>query len=982
MSVKKASELAEELLNPIEDKEQVKKTTGDLANELDLFSEIDPSAKPDPKPAAKSAVKPVIKPAAKPLDLTSVVSSAVTNAVNESRNIAGISETVSSSDNASEPAAPAAATTSPAAVSPAPAASAVSPAAVQKKKSEDVLEGVDDIVEPESVTDNIIHYTAEDKKRLLRDLGAEVEFGIPQEGKETIIRNGPKRFEPGEEALVGQTPPPEAAKPKVRYKRRKKVLDIDEKKSLITTVVGLVVVAVLVYLGLGFYVHTTNNQAFEDIIKAIDPPNLTQVIDISVPDPSVKTAEKNSYGLSVYLVDSDNDGLSDHFELDRGYAPALSDTDGDGMPDGAEFLAGTDPRSVSTNGIENDSAREYSYDIELGEASLSVSGSWLIYEADLTEYPISFTNRPGVVGGVYEVVLPAGIPSANISFDLSRLDTSKWSGDTAFAIYSYNAEDGKFKKLSSTSEGDIISAVAGSGVYFAAADGVITDNPGLNIMFVIDNSGSMYSSDLVDGSEENDLEFRRLDFAEDLIDKMGETANFGVSKFTLSYHLLAAISEDDDAAHNALETIRKGSENWDGTEISQSIISAVKQFEDHPADRNFIIVITDGLPTNYNRDNETRAIDICKENNISIITIGLGKKIDSQFLSEAAENTGGVYYQAVNNSSFESITDKIAEFLSADRNTKAPQMPDNGESESASAVDVIMLADSGFSIEEDGLSFADIATSDDKNGSDLGVAFINKYYYAGILPLTASPYTANDRSEISGYSLAESEFFASGKANLSEYELPSVLAYGRYAAVKTKWDFNNITDGVAPLSKDALAAATDDLFGYVNFPYSYDGSSSSAPVLRAITFRHNTPFSEYTAAVIDTSKLSGEEQQVYAAINYYNNFNQKPGVYMYSFGVNGKTAFEKLQSELTLGRPSVLVADGRVYNAAKLSRMRNDGTSFIIEAYDPASKSTSPVYIYLHATRLLDGSGGFQYTASMNKSDTDIGLYLIQNTGE
>jgi uncharacterized protein YegL len=921
MSVKKASELAEELLNPVSDKEQSKRTTDDLANELDLFSEIEPAAKSAKKPAEKSAAKSVDKSAAKSAEKSAA-------------------------------------------------------------KSAEVLDGVDDIIEHESVTDNIIHYTADDKKRLLRDLGAEVEFGIPQEGKETIIKNGPKRFEPGEEAFVGKTPPPEKAKPKIRYKRRKKVLDTDDKKSLASTVIGLVVVVIFVYLGLGFYVHTTNSRAFDDIIRIIDPANLTHIIDIHVPDPSVSAAEKNSYGLSAYLVDSDSDGLTDHFELDRGYAPALADTDGDGMPDGAEYLAGTDPRKISTNGRISDSEAEYTYALTLGETSLSLSGVWHIYEATLSEYPISFINRPGVVGGVYEVVLPEGIPSANISFDLSKIDISKWGRDAAFAVYSYNAEDGTFKKQSGTSDGNIITATVASGVYFTAVDGVITDDSGLNVMFVIDNSGSMYSSELVDGSEENDLEFRRLDFAEDLIGKMGDTADFGVSKFTLSYKLLAPISDNDEAAYNALESIRGGSENWDGTEISQSIISAVSRFDEYKSDRNFIIVITDGLPTNYNRDNEIKAINICKENNISIITIGLGKKIDSEFLSEAAESTGGVYYQAVNNSSFESITDKISEYLSDDRNTKAPEMPDNSENESAAAVDVIMLADSGFSIEEDGLRFPDISTSDNKDGSDLGVAFINKYYYAGTLPLSAAPYNANDRSEVRGYNLSDSEFFVSGKANLADYELPSVLEYNKYAAVKNKWDFDNIKDGVAPLSKNALAAAKEDLFSYEQFPYTYDGSSNSPLFLRTITFRHNKPFTEYTAAVIDANKLSGEEKQVYSAINYYDNFNQKPGVYMYSFGVNGKTAFSQLQSELMLGRPSVLVADGKVYNAAKLSRVRNDSTSFIIEAYDPASKNTSPVYIYLSATRLLDGSGGFQYTASMSKTDTGIGLYLIQNTGE
>jgi hypothetical protein len=879
MSVKKASELADLMLNPEDTTQDVKRTRNDLANELDLFSDIE--------------------------------------------------------------------------------------------------------APPPSSPDNIIHYTAEDKKRLLRDLGAEVEFELPQDGKETVIKTGPKRFEHGVSLAPSERDESEPPEPKIKKKpeksrrRRKKVRDEEERRSFIGTIVLIALVIVAAYGGLVFYVSISNNLAYEAVVEIIDPKNLSQKLDISVPDPNVLAADKESYGLSPFLIDSDSDGLTDHFELDRGFAPALADTDGDGMPDGAEYIAGTDPKNPTTDGVTPDSQREYTYSYTVGEATLSATGDWLIYESIFEPYPISFSNRPGVISGVYELVLPSAVSSVNIAFDLSQMDTDRWGEGSVPAIYNYNPEDGTFEKKDSSKDGDIISAALGSGVYFVAADGVITEDAGLNIMFVIDNSGSMYSADLVDGSEENDLEFRRIDFAQDLIAAIGDEANFGVSKFTLNYKLLSAISEDDSEATSALETIRDGKENWNGTEISQSIISAVPRFEEYPTDRNYIILITDGLPTNYNRDNELKAIETCKEHNISLITIGLGKKIDNQYLSEAAENTGGVYYQAVNNSSFESITEKIAEFLITDRNTKAPEMPDNAEAESAAAVDVIMLADSSFDAAEDRLSFVDVVTTDDSYGSDLGLALINKYYYAGSLPLKASSYAANDRSEVRGYDISAIEFFTDGKANLSEYILPSAAAYKKYAAIENKWDFGDIEDGTVPLSEEATAASSEAFFAKVINRYSYDGKSDVPDILQTLTFMRNKPFESYEAAVIDPALLTSPEADVLSAINYYNRYNRKSGVYMYSFGVNGKTAFSKLQEELTLGKPSVIVVDGKVYNASKLSRTRNDGHSFIIECYDPGSISTSPTYVYLHATKLLDGTGGFQYTASLTKTGGNADIYLI-----
>jgi hypothetical protein len=881
MSVKKASELADLMLNPEDTTQDVKRTRNDLANELDLFSDIEA-----PPPSA----------------------------------------------------------------------------------------------------DNIIHYTAEDKKRLLRDLGAEVEFELPQDGKETVIKTGPKRFEHGVslapserdalEPFAEPEPKPEK-KPKQKHRRRKKVRDEEERRSFVGTVVLIAVVIAAVYGGLVFYVYSSNNLAYEAILEVIDPKTRSQKLDISVPDPNVLAAEKESYSLSPFLIDSDSDGLTDNFELDRGFAPALADTDGDLVPDGIEYIAGTDPKNPTSDGVTPDGGREYTYSISQGEATLSATGDWLIYESIFEPYPISFSNRPGVISGVYELVLPSAVSSVNIAFDLSQMNTDRWGKGSIPAIYYYNPDDGTFAKKDSSRDGDVISAALGSGVYFVAADGVITEDAGLNIMFVIDNSGSMYSADLVDGSEENDLEFRRVDFAQDLIEAIGDEANFGVSKFTLNYKLLNGISEDDSEATAALETIRDGKENWNGTEISQSIISAIPRFDEYPADRNYIILITDGLPTNYNRDNELKAIEACKEHNISLITIGLGKKIDNQYLSEAAENTGGVYYQAVNNSSFESITEKIAEFLITDRNTKAPEMPENAEAESAAAVDVIMLADSGFDAAEDRLPFADVVTTDDSEGSDLGLALINKYYYAGTLPLKASSYAANDRSQVRGYDISGIEFFSDGKANLSEYILPSAAAYKKYADIENKWDFDGVKDGVLPLSKEAAAASSEAFFTKILNRYSYDGSSDVPPILQTLTFMHNKPFESYEAAVIDTALVASPEVSVLSAINYYNRYNRKSGVYMYSFGVNGKTAFSKLQEELTLGKPSVIVVDGKVYNASKLSRTRDDGHSFIIECYDPGAVSTSPTYVYLHATKLLDGTGGFQYTASLTKSGGNSDIYLI-----
>ncbi|MEZ5326024.1 MAG: DUF1800 family protein [Verrucomicrobiales bacterium] len=89
-------------------------------------------------------------------------------------------------------------------------------------------------------------------------------------------------------------------------------------------------------------------------------------------------AEEQNKGTSPVAADTDQDGLSDHFETgtgllvsatDTGTDPLLPDTDGDGMADGREFrtIAGstpTNPNAYDTDGDGDSDARE----IELGHS--------------------------------------------------------------------------------------------------------------------------------------------------------------------------------------------------------------------------------------------------------------------------------------------------------------------------------------------------------------------------------------------------------------------------------------------------------------------------------------------------------------------------------------------------------------------------------------------------------------------------------------
>ena len=103
-------------------------------------------------------------------------------------------------------------------------------------------------------------------------------------------------------------------------------------------------------------------------------------------------------------MDSDNDGLLDTLEGEKGCEPWNPDTDGDGIKDGDEYVTGTDPtkftpladrfrvKSLTQSGASGEVTFSFSsvegrlYDVESTE---DLAGSWT---------PTDFTNVPGTGG--------------------------------------------------------------------------------------------------------------------------------------------------------------------------------------------------------------------------------------------------------------------------------------------------------------------------------------------------------------------------------------------------------------------------------------------------------------------------------------------------------------------------------------------------------------------------------------------------------
>jgi hypothetical protein len=880
----------------------------------------------------------------------------------------------------------------------------------------DVFEGVvgEEILNPPPVRmdeEDRIKYTAGDKLRLLMELG--VKSREPAErtrtnkdtSRKTIIEKNEKRIEPAELAAreAEKIQAELDKKAKMRDRRKHRTPTYEEKKARRAMIIIAIIILALLYGFCFIYVGLVNREDGELAAKKLRTLNQVQILTkINKTDNQVSASDKQKYNLSMYKLDSDEDGLTDYYELQfSATAPAIADSDGDGIPDGTELRAGTNPKEVMSDGVTPDADRTYQLVTHLDAVSVTVAGNFGIYGTTVDEYPLNTLNMPGLLTPAVEINFPEEGMTGTISVDLSRINAAKWGEGSGAQIYRYNPDDGSMTPAqaagnigTAAGNSNFISASAQSGIYFAADKNYMSADGGTNIMFVIDNSGSMYPASLVSGSEENDLEFKRIAFAEDIIERVGDDVNFGVGKFTMQYNTLIGVTDNDKSALAALDSIRTVKENFDGTEISNSIIRALSEFDNNKFDRNYIIAITDGLPSIVNKENEQRAIDLAREKNVSVITIGLGKKIDADFLSVIAAETGGVYYQAVNNSTFDIISEKIEELLSRGRTTVIDERvlvpSEDGLSYTESTVGelkVLLLADSGFLVKEDTLAFKDVPTNYDPNGSDLGLAVFAKLYYSGDLPLSAAAYTTNSYVDVAGYNLSGSAFYTTGKQNLSELHLPISDSLSNYKTTIDRWDFTRIRGGLVPLSDTALRALAS-LEGYYSTEigtYEWTGGERPLPgFMRTITFQHPTMFSDYEYAAINIDALESEaakndEYQTLRAVNYYNSYDDKGGVVWLSFGIDGKAAFDELETQLTLGKPAVLVAGGRAYNAARLSRSQEDPTLYIIEAYDPTDAYGMSTIIRLSATALYNSSGGYQYTA--NLLGETINLYILKDQG-
>lgn len=169
---------------------------------------------------------------------------------------------------------------------------------------------------------------------------------------------------------------------------------------------------------------------------------------------------------------------------------------------------------------------------------------------------------------------------------------------------------------------------------------------GLDIAFLIDDSGSMLWNDTNDD---------RGAVTRGFIDKLADNDRASIISFNNYANTLSGFTSDKDTLMDSTYKLYSRG----GTNLSSGISQALKLFnllENDQTRLKYIVMLTDGDGT-YDSNYTKLALD----NNIIIDTIGLGSSVSSSVLSAMAETTGGQYYHINNAEELYYIFDTIAE---------------------------------------------------------------------------------------------------------------------------------------------------------------------------------------------------------------------------------------------------------------------------------------------------------------------------------
>lgn len=684
--------------------------------------------------------------------------------------------------------------------------------------------------------------------------------------------------------------------------------------------------------------------------------------------------KEKELGTNPNLADTDRDGITDHYEINETKTePLKPDTDSDGINDGDELDLELDPLKSDSKGDGiKDSDRELSYTInndKLG-IELQITGKGNIPSSTIDVFKNStFSNMDGLLDKVYNFYSNGIISKATvkIKYDLSEI-TAKGLSEDNLTLYYFNDETKKLEEISTKVDKKnklIIVTLEHFSKYVIGDKNVVLSNVDSEIMFVIDNSVSMYTEQQMSdagyystGAIGNDEQFKRLTLTNKLVDMFTGNYKFGVAEFSGDYVNLKEFSNSKLEVKNAVDSMKS---NWEsdtnGTNINDALKKGIDEFETND-NNHYLLLLTDGKDTigNLSRNKNT-IIENAKSKKVKICVIGLGKEIDTEDLNEIAESTGCDYY----NASDSSALDEIYSLVGANINYN--YVDTDGDNKA----DGMIQADSGFIVNRDGFSFANFGSNKSKFGNCYGMSVFAMLYYQKKLPMSlgyAHKYTIfNYLDPADGYDLNNTYFSSYGK--LYDFK-PTSQALKTYLYQPADYR-DRVENDTWMIKKEYYDSLIE--IGAVMETYDYKGGKYD--------------FTKYQNALIqvDDEKfeeaVGKEDSQLFSAI--WRLFILQIDDKSIDFNRTPDKAFEELNSGLSSGIPLITNVGGtHAVNSIRLIQDINDSNKFKIEVYDNNFPGETR---YIEVERSKYSKWQLDYTAWTNEYDYTF-KYDMKGDGE
>lgn len=216
--------------------------------------------------------------------------------------------------------------------------------------------------------------------------------------------------------------------------------------------------------------NTSKDNVSEKIINSIDTDNdgLSDYFELYNSGTSLDSAETNGksdsnsdtdndgltnleeykFGSLSHQEDSDGDGLADKDEKKHGTDPLDRDSDDDGVEDGSEIDFGLNPNSSSDANTSVKTSSKKTFD-DGKTISLDVTGSALsLNKVDVDAIPstaiISPDNISGMIGNAFSLNAEGTITNAKISVSLPK---EKIDDAASYGLYYINDENGTFERV-------------------------------------------------------------------------------------------------------------------------------------------------------------------------------------------------------------------------------------------------------------------------------------------------------------------------------------------------------------------------------------------------------------------------------------------------------------------------------------------------------------------------------------------------------